>query len=106
MEKPKLESEANSKMREFIKGERKPDLAEHFLIEFGGMDQSQRVMREFGFSYRGSSTEGDDVRVYRGERSNGDGTTIEIRVRKGDKYKTPKELADIEAEAENKRKES
>lgn len=79
----------------------KPEPAESFLIEFGKTAEAERAMSELGFSFRSSSPEGDEVRVYKGERQNGDGTTIEIRIKRGGNYKSPKELAETDSKKED-----
>jgi hypothetical protein len=77
----------------------KPEPAESFLIEFLNVkgQETIRGLSEMGFLYSGSRREGDDKVVITGESQNGDGTTIEITITKGADYKSPKELADLEA---------
>ncbi|MES2087746.1 MAG: hypothetical protein V4467_02005 [Patescibacteria group bacterium] len=86
-----------------IKEEWKPEPAESFGIEFGSAKilEFQQTMNSLGFRHNGSDSSDDEV-VVKGQRLNGDGTEIEIRIRRGPKYKSPMELAKEEAEREEK----
>ncbi len=70
----------------------RPEPPESFAIEFLNGDHT-RAMSEMGFRFTHSRAEGENnVVVFEGERANGDGTKIEIRITKGGNYKSPKEL--------------
>jgi hypothetical protein len=79
-----------------------PEPAESFLIEFLHDQKKVEALNKMGFSFRSSQPEGDDKVVITGERQNGDGTTVEMTITRGASYKSPKELADLEAAAKAK----
>ena len=92
-------------MTESIENEAwKPEPAESFLIEFLNTkgQETIRGLSEMGFRYLGARHEEEDKVVITGERRNEDGTTIEVVITKGQNYKSPKELADLEAAAKAK----
>lgn len=71
-------------------------LAESFGVEFliAHYEKNISAMQEMGgFKYRNSGPVGvsKDKIYFEGERE--DGTTVRIEITKGDKYKTPAELA-------------
>lgn len=72
----------------------KPAPAESFGIEFmnAQAEKISRALGSLGFVIRKAYPEGEDVIVYQGERSL-DGTKIELRITKGENYKSPAELA-------------
>jgi len=82
----------------------KPEPAESFLIEFLNSkgQETIRGLSEMGFRFLSAKHEGEDKVVITGERQNEDGTTIEVVITKGPNYKSPKELADLEAAAKAK----
>ncbi|MDP4000914.1 MAG: hypothetical protein Q8P83_01625 [bacterium] len=55
-------------------------------------------MTDLGFRFQRAGQEGEGVVRYSGERSNGDGTKIEIIITKGEGYRSPKEIVDQDAE--------
>lgn len=80
----------------------KPELAQSFGVEFGnGLNvEIKNFMSGLGFQFR--RAESNDTQVtYVFERRNGDGTSIELVVKKGENYKSPAqiqlELAETEA---------
>jgi hypothetical protein len=93
-------------MTENLKNEEawKPEPAESFLIDFLNAQgpEAIRGLSEMGFRFLEAKHEGEDKVVIIGERQNGDGTKIEVTITRGEKYKSPKELADLEAEAKAK----
>ncbi len=77
-----------------------PKPAESFQAEFlneKGLD-IQKGMSGIGFSFRRSGPEGNDAVTFEGERQTGDGTTIQITIKRGADYKSPAELAIANAE--------
>jgi hypothetical protein len=73
-----------------------PKPAETFGIDFGNARNLEITskMLDLGFRFTRTTVESDEnVIVYHGERTNGDGTTITVRIEKGSKYKSPMELA-------------
>jgi hypothetical protein len=74
-----------------------PEPANSFENEFlnaRGVEISQAMSR-LGFIFK-SSREEDGRIIYEGQRSNGDGTLMVIRIYRGEQYKSPMELASEE----------
>ena len=72
-----------------------PSPAESFEIDFM-TSQGQEItkaMGDMGFRFQRGEPDTGIVR-YHGNRNNGDGTTVEIIIRKGKDYKSPKEIAE------------
>lgn len=69
-----------------------PNLAESFGVEFlTNGENIKDAMREMGnFSFRRSGLAEDGSVYFEGER--GDGTEIEITIKKGEHYKSPAEI--------------
>lgn len=73
----------------------KPEPAESFQIDFLNSRKTgiENAMYEMGgFKFRSSGPLGDDSVYYEGEAS--DGTKIRLEIKKGQNYKSPKELVD------------
>lgn len=73
----------------------KPAPAESFEIEFLNTGRVSDHFADMGFILIRTVPEGDRVRML-GKSTSGDGTTIEIIVTKGDKYKSPREIKEGE----------
>lgn len=79
----------------------KPEPAESFEVDFGNTKHLEAVntmnkMGGFVFKHGGSE---NGLVYFEGSRD--DGTTIKIEIKKGEKYKSPKEIAEIVAKGEN-----
>jgi len=71
-----------------------PEPAASFAIEFLNQRDVQDAMAQMGFRLIRSVVTKDEEEVhFEGESTSNDGTTIEITVKKGKKYKSPAELA-------------
>ena len=71
----------------------KPEPAESFAIEY--MNTAEGVtgmMRKLGFIEQGASAPDENTVIAKGRKS--DGTTIELTIKKGDNYISPKEFAE------------
>lgn len=74
-----------------------PELPETFLAEFNSKtsDVITSMSRLGGFVFESGGPQGEGAVSFKGQRR-GDGTTIEITIKKGDNYRSP---AELEAEA-------
>lgn len=83
-----------------------PEPAESFAIEFLNTkpEEIRNAMREIGgFIFSGGGPEKDENHVYfTGERN--DGTKIKITIEKGEDYKSPAKIAEIERVKKEKEK--
>lgn len=75
-----------------------PEPAESFAIDYGSREDIRKGMPSIGFREIARNTVNEETVIIHGVSVTGDGTTIEMTVRKGDNYKSPKELAAADAE--------
>jgi hypothetical protein len=78
-----------------------PEPAESFEIEYMNARglEVQGAMLKMNFRFTEAKSEGDKV-IIKGLSASGDGTTLEMIIKKGEGYKSPKEIADERAEQE------
>lgn len=75
-----------------------PEPAESFEIDYLNTEKARKVidlMTQLGFTFRSSSSDENGQVRFEGEHS--DGSTISVVVEKGEGYRSPKEIADANA---------
>lgn len=75
-----------------------------FLVDFINSQgvEIQRALTAMNFRFLEATHEGDNVVIYKGDSFNGDGTTIELRITKGENYRSPQDIAREELEKAEK----
>ena len=91
---------AIDKAKDGEKEEWHPEPPESFDIEFLTANSTaiSHAMSDMGFGFERGGPVQEGVVHHIGKRRNGDGTTIEIIITMGKDYKSPKEIAALEAE--------
>ena len=78
-----------------VQAEQKTEPAESFEIDYlNARAEISKGMQVMGFKILSQGSHRDGTVEFTGESTNGDGTTVTMTIMKGERYKSPKEVAD------------